>query len=444
MRTRVDGPRIGAAVPKSVAVANHSEKPDGFGGWESFGETSTTQSSIENGAYEYRITHDVVTPGFHARRGRGEIINSPYDSRYEERYSSALKIALDLRYENYPPPNTTRKFFKSVQGEISTTALGMTDDEGVIPHSLSPLSDGDLLALQAETLTEAWAKLSSAPMQIWATLGELNETVETVRTIVQSIAELFVSGKKQIPKHILARFRREADLGNPVTWSQLKREAQSFWLLLRYGIRPLCYDLVNALKALDKIGMKTRTRFAYQRTLSGTTEERFRYDLGHGTSIGYRVKVTRNVSSSSGILVQPLFLTENLVTVIGTGSFVTAAWELVPFSFVVDWFTNIGKVLSSWAPSVTVVPLTSWTVLRSATTIEGWIPPEDSIIAANYNGWPLVQGSLLMEDGKAFQYIKTTERIPRPSRSVVPNLYIKLGAMKGIDLFALFSDVRFP
>lgn len=128
------------------------------------------------------------------------------------------------------------------------------------------------------------------------------------------------------------------------------------WLTTAYGVKPLIADIEDANHALNKIaqnrGSRKRFTCAFSDSLTGSTEGPFNADLS-GVSIDYwycrdyyHTTVYRGVmrleSDSTITLARHLlgFTPEQ---------FVPTVYELIPYSFLVDYFTNIGDIINAWS-----------------------------------------------------------------------------------------------
>lgn len=116
------------------------------------------------------------------------------------------------------------------------------------------------------------------------------------------------------------------------------------WLEYRYGWMPLVssiYDMADALRkqrVSSLVVLKGRSGRQEQRTVyfgAGTRGSPFNYATISGS---YRVEtagyfsIPTNASVSDFTSLNPLLI----------------AWELVPFSFVADWFVGVGQCLENW------------------------------------------------------------------------------------------------
>lgn len=134
------------------------------------------------------------------------------------------------------------------------------------------------------------------------------------------------------------------------------------WLNYRYNIMPNVYLIEDVMDALDRHG---------RRFIKASQFEPY---TGTITLRGQPV----HVEGSIRCVIKRAFsqlMADNSLTVISADLFVTA-WEKVPLSFVIDWFVNIGDLLSSMNYKQ------SWTdsgnTLSSKTTIDVILPVKDT------------------------------------------------------------------
>lgn len=124
----------------------------------------------------------------------------------------------------------------------------------------------------------------------------------------------------------------------PKTW----RTLSSAWLSYRYGWTPLVSDLkaINELISSISSGMKRHKRSAkgveHTSSRNATPYTDFRFD--------YERVVTDDITiMPNGIVCADIAVPEIQFNPLQTG------WELIPFSFAIDWFLNVGKTLSAIA-----------------------------------------------------------------------------------------------
>lgn len=183
------------------------------------------------------------------------------------------------------------------------------------------------------------AKLSEVVRGHSFDLGvNIAEAKESYRTIVGNLAAI---GKALVAvKHLRFGDAFRA-LGVPHDgWKTLRsRDISGRWLELQYGWKPLVSQSYEAAKALEAVtGPRVLKFFASVGTKHGSYDGsqvpgQFKYPLAVSYSKRIHAELYEEVGLNRSLaLVNPLQI----------------AWEVVPYSFVVDWFLPIGTYLSVW------------------------------------------------------------------------------------------------
>lgn len=127
-----------------------------------------------------------------------------------------------------------------------------------------------------------------------------------------------------------------------------KGAAASAWLELQYGWKPLLFDVKNAAETLAN-----RLHDPHSRRTTATVRKSISsVHKGDGVLIenSPRLLVNRRVDSQSKISVSVTYeldYSASAATALGITNPALVAWELVPYSFVVDWFIPVGDFLNS-------------------------------------------------------------------------------------------------
>lgn len=185
------------------------------------------------------------------------------------------------------------------------------------------------------SVTAALAEANQGYYDLLTELAELPETLSYIYGLLAQAKEASVaSAKREVYfKHM---FKRKL-----LTAAQLATALADVWLQYRYAISPIVYSLQDIEKTLgvySRLFKTARQRddmadVAIPKTIGGLTLQ------GYSGSTVDRVFIKRAYSAEG--------LVDGILRNISLNPFATA-WELVPLSFVVDWFVNIGDVISAY------------------------------------------------------------------------------------------------
>lgn len=188
----------------------------------------------------------------------------------------------------------------------------------------------------ARCITEALNDLNDGSLQSGADLGEGLESIDMMANTAKQIAAALLAAKRgawgEIPGH-LGMNRKDILNG---------RFPANRWLEYQYGWKPLFGTLHDTYEksvapALDKgilvLGKKSNK---YEQT-----------QKKHSLSDNSFAELTRIDSAKVHIVARLTTPGLRNASQWGLINPASVAWELVPFSFVVDWFVPIGNVLSA-------------------------------------------------------------------------------------------------
>ncbi|UUW21160.1 MAG: maturation protein [Sanya fiers-like virus 1] len=140
------------------------------------------------------------------------------------------------------------------------------------------------------------------------------------------------------------------------------------WLELHFGWVPMVQDIHNACQTMSKAD------FGTQKLRASSSVSKSWYTRSD-TGVPVLTKITSQNATFSAKLGAMIRITNPnayLANQLGLVNPASIAWEAVPFSFVADWFGNVGQVLSSMSDFVglsveNAYTTTSWTTTLSHT-----------------------------------------------------------------------------
>lgn len=204
-------------------------------------------------------------------------------------------------------------------------------------------------------------------------LGELRKTLAMVRNPAKLLLDRTAFYIKQLKKR-----SRGVQLSNVQTRRRILTET---YLEYTYGVQPLVSDSIDAMKAVaqwqaESEGIERRSRVrkraerVFQMSPTKTNYDFSFVSLPRCVITRWDTQLSRisYVVGLSGSTVKSKTANpQRLAELAGfsLAQFVPTAWELLPWSFLVDYFTNVGDVLSSWATDTSRVAWVSRSVRRS-------------------------------------------------------------------------------
>lgn len=138
-------------------------------------------------------------------------------------------------------------------------------------------------------------------------------------------------------------YEKQVEWFHNATVKRLKRSAKNasgLWLELTFGWRPLLVDVQRSMAVLsqefptERVKASAKTSYVARDPRGGAI----------GDVIDVALGVTARVSADVEIT-NPNLLLANQLGVINPAA---VAWDLVPFSFVVDWFVPVSRFINSW------------------------------------------------------------------------------------------------
>lgn len=207
---------------------------------------------------------------------------------------------------------------------------------GVFLQDLS-LGHYDGSAMLNEQLVKALVKIADAKVNLAVTIAEAGKT-----------ADLILDSARRIYGAYRA-FRRGDLKGIARNLNITPKRLHKSWLEYKYGWMPLLMDVKGAAEAFAQSQVGRPIRFSvsskglwkYSRTWkSGTIPNAHNHPIvinySSTSSVTRRVKIWVEITNPRMSYLQQLGLTNPALV----------AWELVPFSFVFDWFISVGDWLT--------------------------------------------------------------------------------------------------
>jgi hypothetical protein len=293
-------------------------------------------------------------------------------------------------------------------------------DDNTYSYPATPEIDDDCIN---RAITEAWSRVSLNDAEILVQIAESKKTVFGLISIFKKALRIF----KHVTNIQLGRLAKDF---SPAELKELYMEA-------RYALRPLMYDAIGTVKALKGLELESNRktfRGFEMATASDSSTDVLLYQSGTNYQIRGNQIATRSLECRSGVLTAIEMLDVPLLQW-GVTELPQSIWELIPFSFIVDWFFNIGKLIASWSPKFGFKTLASWYVVTDTTTLASTAVPEMCVPlwSYNYENW-------YRRGGTYSKVIVRKYRVPNPERPSLPSFDLNIDWLKSLDLGIILTQ----
>lgn len=251
-----------------------------------------------------------------------------------------------------------------LRNEVGGITERYSEEHGAIWYGGVPTLPSTSAVADNLALAKFWkrAKEAQTAFRGLTALGELRETLRMLRNPAQGLRR----GLDDYLTNVQKRSRR-------ANRSSFGRIVSETWLENVFGWQPLISDIKSAGEALNR--RKNRNSGNYSK-VSGKGEEETasfagistRTDLFirlHHRSLTKRKVSVRYYGQVKSVCENPIEADMNLF---GTNwrEIVPTAWELIPYSFLADYFGNIGQILDAWSVRKSDIAWLAKSVKRTA------------------------------------------------------------------------------
>jgi hypothetical protein len=284
-------------------------------------------------------------------------------------------------------------------------------------------------------VTRAFAQMNDPEVLLPVSLYEAKKTAATITRVASRLkraAKWIRKGNKILSKgNVVHSFR---SLRHPA-------KLASEWLEVRYGLRPLYYELKGLYNLIQDGTSPNRRRFkSYYKDTTKVPNwaTGVASSLPGNCAVPFRCEKSTTVEISGGVLAEVLRDQMSVADEIGFNSPFSSAWEIVPWSFVVDWFLNTSDLFQSWDPNPSLQTKTWWVVTKEkvtyttmpSVTFADPLPLSGNVLRPDNPG-------VRVQAGNCTRAIWHTHRIPTPARQALPLVKVHLDVVKAFDLLAL-------
>lgn len=349
-------------------------------------------------------------------------LSAVYDEIYCEPVSCRHKWV-------YLPTGGGRIYF--ADGDFGYAVLpiqtGLNDGE----IAIDPLADPS----RADNFARArfYKKLREVQVQFSGPtfFGELRETLRMIRSPAQAIRDSCDRYYRSLKQW---KGRNRPPAAGPKSWDwrrELTKTAGGLWLENSFGWQPLLNDIKNAVAAYERLAnpvANTKTisvgAFDGKDVFGSASAMGYGDGQSHTFSAGMhfwhnltfaRTEIQVRYKGKVSLQTEATMWDNAALFGFTPSEFVPTAWELLPWSFLIDYFTNIGDVLTSAVTRTAGVNFVCRTQ-RSKTRLEGNFVPNP----IRPGGFPWDYALVEEVGSRAYAFAFTRKSLSRSSGGGVP------------------------
>lgn len=339
--------------------------------------TTSGANSAPPDASNGQRMYDIVTKGWRKLQSDGKIVNNPMHKTvmWSEVITSLNGVWNDGHTTNPAPPT----------GSVISQRIDYT---GWLPSDYSKYPAVDQLPLDyliREAVNQAYSNAHQRNVMGLVDIAEAGKTYDMIRTNLgrlESVTRrgLFKTisskGLRMKGNSKVMQYRAKTALGYTA-------DASGLWLEAHYGVIPLMLSLNGLVKTLtadvSPNGMKDKWAQTFRGSksldLSKSVSNNYtvtvpNYDTGKNQyTESYTIAASQNCYVRAGVMtrykpsVQAMLGLELRDIIPGT-------YELIPFSFVLDWFFNINNYLEAVTPVKGFSSSASWYTLHKEIVLQ--------------------------------------------------------------------------
>lgn len=286
---------------------------------------------------------------------------------WRQRKAAGESVTTELTGNKQILANFSKGFYedrwKTNEGQPTEFSYVYTEEGNLFRHECEKSGYISYENAQNQAVTKWYRSARSAQqkLQTGVVAGELGQTL---RGIVHTARQLrggfdaFLNEIRYFYKKYPGRRARSRHTRRLYSRREVTEYLSDTWLSYMFGWKPLINDLDSAMELLatdnsiltdyeDAVGVGTDSSQGFKTMPNGSY---WSYDLSIKDTwkVKYYGKVYRFIPG-------PFKSTMSLRAGLDTGSWLPTVWELIPYSFLVDYFVNVQDVVSSHAFNMTTL-----------------------------------------------------------------------------------------
>lgn len=376
--------------------------------------SATMTDQLNNQTYNYSFQNfhtqsitDCVTPGYHRIRREKSVL--PY-----------LPVNIDDWQTTGTPEYHSVRRNSDNKREYGTQFMY---EPYVVEVPSIPSTDPAIISY---VMNAAIAEAKSSTFDILTTMAEVGKTREMIYSRAKSVVDIGTRTANKTTARMRPRPKGRKSLAS---WGhEWASRFNGYWLEARYGWRPLIGEIGNGVQYVQEMFNEDRMNESKAKASEDISAS------ATNTYTGSLRKIYSTASRSGTRTYRGYALAVGDFNKLPQVQPVTTAWEIVPYSFVVDWFVDIASFLQASTPIPGVdIRASGYSIKTEYEAERTWISQASA--SPLYTFESATQGRYW---SKREIYART------PSGVMVPRLYPRLNTLRTLDLASLLIQRALP
>ena len=334
----------------STTPSTYSTTTIAFDSAKGYGLKTTYSGGASVGARRYEVRQSTNTPGFHNPSRTGRLLANDFLYTLERDIAPYGRTVTASKYDT---KQTSSDYIYRVQEgcfSLQGTWDGYSNSDNPIGVYFNTRPDEGVLDGQARNAL--LSKIKGTNVNVAVATAEAGKTMNMVGNTAIRIAGAmrnlrrgnFSDAARDLG---VASRKRAASRFNKAFVKDQTQAVASGWLALQYGWKPLLDDVYGSVKELNgaanqgfvstaKVRKRKTTNLQFVKKTTSSSKTFLITQTGVAqTDVSYSVTFIRRLGAQQDL------------PRLGITNPALVAWELVPYSFVVDWFLPIGNWLEN-------------------------------------------------------------------------------------------------
>lgn len=286
-----------------------------------------------------RTPKETPPVSFKKIRQRGEIKMTDYVNSKRVLSRSLVRVPREMATLGWPSCGGS---WVGTQVKVITSYEEVGDQD--YWSSKYPSFAGVSVLEHGDTVEAVKTAVVAANTNTYDLLTELAESKETLAMVISILRAV------RRPLEAYKAFERQLRKNKKLSKEKMFEALQSKWMEYRYAIMPAFYSVQDVSKLIKESNNAYKTD-REKRVITYNNVTDVPLINTHDSYVYQEVSGTTTVRAVGKARYNLSNLDLRLFDQVGLNPFVTA-WELIPFSFVVDWFVNIGDWVQAQTSSL--------------------------------------------------------------------------------------------